>query len=64
MAIVQRLADAKLVYLANSMNALRLEGQKTVAIEIVQQFDWQVPDWIVLPAATSATRARSTPAFA
>ncbi len=50
MAIVQRLADAKLVYLANSMNALRLEGQKTVAIEIVQQFDWQVPDWIVLPS--------------
>jgi threonine synthase len=50
MAIVQRLADSKLVYLANSMNALRLEGQKTVAIEIVQQFDWQVPDWIVLPS--------------
>jgi threonine synthase len=50
MAIVQKLADAKLVYLANSMNALRLEGQKTVAIEIVQQFDWQVPDWIVLPS--------------
>jgi threonine synthase len=50
MAIVQRLADAKLVYLANSMNALRLEGQKTVAIEIVQQFDWQVPDWVVLPS--------------
>jgi threonine synthase len=50
MAIVQRLADAKLVYLANSMNALRLEGQKTVAIEIVEQFDWQVPDWVVLPS--------------
>src|SRR3954447_11863331 len=50
MEIVQRLADAKLVYLANSMNALRLEGQKTVAIEIVQQFDWQVPDWVVLPS--------------
>jgi threonine synthase len=50
MAIVQKLADSKLVYLANSMNALRLEGQKTVAIEIVQQFDWEVPDWIVLPS--------------
>jgi threonine synthase len=50
MAIVQKLADAKLVYLANSMNALRLEGQKTVAMEIVQQFDWQVPDWVVLPS--------------
>jgi len=50
MSIVQRLADAELVYLANSMNALRLEGQKTVGIEIVQQFDWQVPDWIILPS--------------
>jgi len=50
MAIVQRLAQEGIVYLANSMNPLRIEGQKTVAIEIVQQFDWQIPDWIVLPS--------------
>ncbi|MFO7180230.1 MAG: threonine synthase, partial [Pseudomonadota bacterium] len=50
MAIVQRLAAEGIVYLANSMNPLRLEGQKTVAIEIVQQFDWQVPDWVILPS--------------
>ncbi|MGC4091240.1 MAG: threonine synthase [Polyangiaceae bacterium] len=50
MAIVQRLAEEGLVYLANSMNPLRLEGQKTVGMEIVQQFDWQVPDWIILPS--------------
>jgi threonine synthase len=50
MAIVQRLAEEGVVYLANSMNALRIEGQKTVAIEMVQQFDWQVPDWVVLPS--------------
>jgi threonine synthase len=49
MAMVKRLAEEESVYLANSMNPLRLEGQKTVAIEIVQQFDWQVPDWIVIP---------------
>jgi threonine synthase len=49
MAVVQRLAEEEGVYLANSMNSLRLEGQKTVAIEIVQQFDWAVPDWIVIP---------------
>ena len=49
MAIVQRLAAEEGVYLANSMNSLRLEGQKTVAIEIVQQWDWQVPDVIVIP---------------
>ena len=50
MAIVQRLAAEGVVYLANSMNALRIEGQKTVAIEMVQQFDWQVPDWVILPS--------------
>ncbi|GAB4442959.1 MAG: threonine synthase [Chloroflexi bacterium OHK40] len=37
------------IYLANSLNSLRVEGQKTVGIEIVQQFDWAVPDWIVIP---------------
>lgn len=50
MKIVQQLAQEGLVYLANSMNPLRLEGQKTVGIEIVQQFGWQVPDWIILPS--------------
>jgi threonine synthase len=49
MAIVQRLAVEEGVYLANSMNSLRLEGQKTLSIEIVQQFDWEVPDVVILP---------------
>lgn len=50
MAVVKRLASEQRVYLANSMNSLRLEGQKTVAIEIVQQFDWQVPDVVIIPS--------------
>lgn len=50
MSIVQRLAASGTVYLANSMNSLRVEGQKTVAVEIVQQFDWTVPEWIILPS--------------
>lgn len=50
MAIVKRLAAEGIVYLANSMNPLRLEGQKTVGIEIVQQFGWEVPDWVILPS--------------
>lgn len=50
MAIVQELAESGVIYLANSMNPLRIEGQKTVGIEVVQQFDWAVPDWIVLPS--------------
>ncbi|MES1207779.1 MAG: threonine synthase [Pseudomonadota bacterium] len=49
MAIVQRLAEEEGVYLANSMNSLRIEGQKTVSIEMVQQFDWEVPDWVIIP---------------
>jgi threonine synthase len=49
MAIVQRLATEEGIYLANSMNSLRLEGQKTVAIEIVQQWDWEVPDAVIIP---------------
>jgi threonine synthase len=49
MEIVQRVAERDGIYLANSMNSLRIEGQKTVGIEIVEQFDWEVPDWIVIP---------------
>ena len=49
MKIVTRLAMDDGIYLANSMNSLRLEGQKTVAIEIVQQFDWEVPDVVIIP---------------
>ena len=49
MAIVQRLASEEGIYLANSMNSLRLEGQKTVSVEIVQQFDWEIPDVVIIP---------------
>ena len=45
----RRSPSSERIYLANSMNSLRIEGQKTVAIEIVQQFDWEVPDWVVIP---------------
>ena len=37
------------IYLLNSVNPFRLEGQKTIVFEILQQRHWQVPDWIVLP---------------
>jgi threonine synthase len=49
MRIVQELAAKEPVYLANSMNSLRIEGQKTVAIELAQQLGWRVPDWVVIP---------------
>jgi len=49
MRVVREVTRDRTIYLANSMNSLRIEGQKTVGIEIVQQFDWEVPDWIVIP---------------
>lgn len=49
MRIVQEITQDETIYLANSMNSLRIEGQKTVGIEIVQQFDWEVPDVIIIP---------------
>ncbi len=49
MEIVKQVARQDGVYLANSMNSLRVEGQKTVALEILHQLDWEVPDWLVIP---------------
>ena len=49
MKLVQEITRDPTLYLANSMNSLRVEGQKTVGIEIVQQFDWQAPDVILIP---------------
>ena len=49
MKIVQEVTEDQSIYLANSMNSLRIEGQKTVGIEICRQFDWEVPEWIIIP---------------
>jgi threonine synthase len=57
MAVVKELSRRGLVYLANSMNPLRIEGQKTVSFEIVQQFDWESPDWIILPSGNLGNAA-------
>jgi threonine synthase len=49
MRLVQEITKDETLYLANSMNSLRIEGQKTVGVEIIQQFDWKAPDVIVIP---------------
>jgi threonine synthase len=41
---------AESVYVLNSINPFRIEGQKTIVLEILQQLHWEAPDWIVLPA--------------
>ena len=50
MKIVQEVTRDNSIYLANSMNSLRVEGQKTVGMGSFQQLGWNVPDWIVLPS--------------
>lgn len=49
MRVVREITRDETIYLANSMNSLRIEGQKTVGIEIAQQFDWELPDVIIIP---------------
>ncbi len=45
------------VYLLNSVNPFRLEGQKTIVLELLQQLGWEPPDWIVLPAGNLGNMA-------
>ena len=45
------------VYLLNSVNPFRLEGQKTIVLELLQQLSWDPPDWIVVPAGNLGNTA-------
>jgi threonine synthase len=45
------------LYLLNSINPFRIEGQKTIVFELLQQLDWAAPDWIVLPAGNLGNTA-------
>ena len=49
LALLRELTAAYDVYLVNSVNPFRLEGQKTIIFEMLEQRGWQTPDWIVLP---------------
>jgi len=44
-------------YLVNSINPFRLEGQKTIVLELLQQVEWNPPDWIVVPAGNLGNTA-------
>jgi threonine synthase len=46
---IRELAKDESVYLVNSINPFRIEGQKTVAFELAEQLEWQVPDHLVVP---------------
>ena len=49
MNLIRELADDPSVYLVNSINPFRIEGQKTVAFELMEQLEWRVPDHLVVP---------------
>lgn len=49
MRLIQELGDEPSIYVANSINPFRIEGQKTVAYELMTQLGWRVPDQVVVP---------------
>jgi threonine synthase len=57
LALVRALADRMGIYLLNSINPFRIEGQKTIIFEMLDQRDWSPPDWIVLPGGNLGNAA-------
>lgn len=49
MTLVQEVCRELNIYLLNSINPFRIEGQKAIGFEILQQLDWEVPDWFIIP---------------
>jgi threonine synthase len=50
MRLVREACDRLGIYLVNSINPFRIEGQKTIVWELLQDLGWEAPDWIVVPA--------------
>ena len=57
LALVRTLAERLGIYLLNSINPFRIEGQKTIMVEMLDQRDWNPPDWIVLPGGNLGNTA-------
>lgn len=57
MSLVQEVCRELSIYLVNSVNPFRIEGQKTIGLETLQQLEWEPPDWIVLPAGNLGNTA-------
>src|SRR5688500_10215149 len=55
--LVEQASEQLGVYLLNSINPFRIEGQKTIILELLQQLSWAPPDWIVLPAGNLGNTA-------
>jgi threonine synthase len=53
MKLVQELTEKHSIYLLNSINSVRIEGQKAIAIETLHQLNWKVPDWFIIPVGNA-----------
>ena len=61
---VQEVSPRLGIYLVNSVNPFRLEGQKTIMYRVLEALDWQVPDWIVVPGGNLGNSSAFGKAFA
>jgi len=57
LSLVQEASERLGVYLLNSINPFRIEGQKTIVFELLRQLAWDPPDWIALPAGNLGNTA-------
>jgi threonine synthase len=63
MARVQEVSKSQGIYLVNSVNPFRLEGQKTIMFRVLESLRWQVPDWIVVPGGNLGNSSAFGKAF-
>ncbi len=63
MSLVQESSEELGMYLLNSINPWRIEGQKTIMFELVMQFGWDPPDWVVVPAGNLGNTSAFGKAF-
>ena len=60
---VREASQALGIYLVNSVNPFRLEGQKTIMYRILEALNWDVPDWIVVPGGNLGNSSAFAKAF-
>ncbi len=63
MARVQEVSQRLGIYLVNSLNPFRLEGQKTIMYRVLEGLRWEVPDWIVVPGGNLGNSSAFGKAF-
>lgn len=63
MEIVEEVCNRGNIYLLNSINPFRIEGQKTIMIEMLHQLDWESPDWVIVPGGNLGNNSAFGKAF-